>query len=57
MRCAARCWLLLVFAVEVRVCTFSSEGTTSAACVSLTLILFDPTGHVLRVDESLVASV
>jgi hypothetical protein len=56
MRCAARCWLLLVFAVEVRVCTFSSEGTTSAACVSLTLILFDPTGHVLRV-ESLVASV
>jgi TPR repeat protein len=45
----ARCWLLLVFVVEV--CSFSSEGTNSAACLPFTLILFDPTGHVLRVES------
>jgi hypothetical protein len=37
--------------VEGGVCTFSAEGTNSGACLSLTLILFDPTGHVLRVES------
>jgi biotin carboxylase/acetyl-CoA carboxylase carboxyltransferase component/biotin carboxyl carrier protein len=51
MRFAARCWLLRVFVVEVKVSTFSSEGSNSAAYLPLRLLLFNPTGHVLRVES------
>jgi biotin carboxylase/acetyl-CoA carboxylase carboxyltransferase component/biotin carboxyl carrier protein len=51
MRYAARCWLLRVFVVEVKVSTISSEGTDSAAFLPLRLLLFNPTGHVLRVES------
>lgn len=53
MRYAQRCWLLRVFVVEVKVSTFSSEGTNSAAFLPLRFLLFNPTGHVLRVESYL----
>jgi biotin carboxylase/acetyl-CoA carboxylase carboxyltransferase component/biotin carboxyl carrier protein len=53
MRYAQRCWLLRVFVVEVKVSTFSSEGTGSAAFLPLRFLLFNPTGHVLRVESYL----
>lgn len=53
MRFAQRCWLLRVFVVEVKVSTFSSEGTNSAAFLPLRFLLFNPTGHVLRVESYL----
>jgi biotin carboxylase/acetyl-CoA carboxylase carboxyltransferase component/biotin carboxyl carrier protein len=53
MRYAQRCWLLRVFVVEVKVSTFSSEGTCSAAFLPLRFLLFNPTGHVLRVESYL----
>lgn len=53
MRYAQRCWLLRVFVVEVKVSTFSSEGTSSAAFLPLRFLLFNPTGHVLRVESYL----
>lgn len=53
LRYASRCWLLRVFVVEIKVCTFSREGATSAAFLPLRFLLFNPTGHVLRVESYL----
>lgn len=53
MRYARRCWTLRVFVVEVKVSTFSSGGTNSAAFLPLRFLLFNPTGHMLRVESYL----
>lgn len=53
MRYSQRCWTLRVFVVEIKVSTFSSEGTSSAAFLPLRFLLFNPTGHVLRVESYL----
>lgn len=51
MRYSTRCWLLRVFVVEIRVSTLTSEGTSSAAFLPLRFLLYNPTGHVLRVES------
>eukprot|EP00737_Agarophyton_chilense_P001387 gb/GEZJ01001557.1/.p1 GENE.gb/GEZJ01001557.1/~~gb/GEZJ01001557.1/.p1 ORF type:complete len:2331 (-),score=312.23 gb/GEZJ01001557.1/:1422-8057(-) len=50
-RYANRCWSLRVFAVEIRVPALVVSKGTSASIIPLRFLLFNPTGHVLRVES------
>eukprot|EP00172_Hildenbrandia_rubra_P004148 Plantae.Rhodophyta-Hildenbrandia_rubra.ctg785.p1 GENE.Plantae.Rhodophyta-Hildenbrandia_rubra.ctg785~~Plantae.Rhodophyta-Hildenbrandia_rubra.ctg785.p1 ORF type:complete len:1318 (-),score=208.85 Plantae.Rhodophyta-Hildenbrandia_rubra.ctg785:470-4423(-) len=46
LRCAARCWNLRVFTVEIKVAAMLSQHTSTP----LRFLLFNPTGHMLKVE-------
>jgi Acetyl-CoA carboxylase, central region len=48
---AARCRLLRVIIFKVIVSMFFSDGTNVAATLPLRSFLFNPTGHVLRIEN------
>eukprot|EP00178_Gracilaria_changii_P014241 TRINITY_DN402_c0_g1_i1.p1 TRINITY_DN402_c0_g1~~TRINITY_DN402_c0_g1_i1.p1 ORF type:complete len:2462 (+),score=353.38 TRINITY_DN402_c0_g1_i1:1194-8579(+) len=50
-RYANRCWSLRVFAVEIRVPALVVTEDTSASIIPLRFLLFNPTGHMLRVES------
>lgn len=49
-RYAGRCWSLRVFAVEVKVPALVMENARPPSVVPLRFLLFNPTGHMLRVE-------
>ncbi|KAI0561153.1 acetyl-CoA carboxylase [Gracilaria domingensis] len=50
-RYANRCWSLRVFAVEIRVPALVVAKDTTASIIPLRFLLFNPTGHMLRVES------
>lgn len=50
-RYAIRCWSLRVFAVEIKVAALVVENDTPSTTIPLRFLLFNPTGHMLRVES------
>ena len=50
-RYSSRCWSLRVFAVEIKVLTLAAEAGRHASTIPFRFLLFNPTGHNLRVES------
>lgn len=50
-RYANRCWSLRVFAVEIKVPALVSDEAGGSSVIPLRFLLFNPTGHMLRVES------
>lgn len=50
-RYANRCWSLRVFVVEIKVPALVLENGTPSTTIPLRFLLFNPTGHMLRVES------
>lgn len=55
-RYAKRCWSLCVFAVEIRVCATVALKSDATSTIPLRFLLFNPTGHDLKVESYLESS-
>lgn len=52
-RFATRCWSLCVFAVEIRICAVVALKSDTSSIIPLRFLLFNPTGHDLKVESYL----
>lgn len=52
-RFATRCWSLCVFAVEIRICAVVALKSDASSIIPLRFLLFNPTGHDLKVESYL----
>lgn len=52
-RFATRCWSLCVFAVEIRICAVVALKSDASSVIPLRFLLFNPTGHDLKVESYL----
>lgn len=50
-RFATRLWNLRVFVVEIKVITIVADDAPTAAAIPLRFLLFNPTGHMLKVES------